>query len=328
MHRYAIREHYTSSIRKAPCLVGCLLFALTLLWTFTGRVYAQVLPEVPPPEQGQRIVSMGRPIRTRYFIAGEVGLKPIEDREFVGTLALGFDRTIGNPMVPALGISAEYFTGISGQAGGEVGVRAGIESPVLRFGWGVQYEFREDKTRTYWTFRHPLKRGGVFWRGGQVRVMWMPGEDQSLRVGVTVPLGQPFAGRTRPLDSRASVPLQVADRPPAFQPPGSDSREALKWLSVCAANLYDFVAPYIDHDARKREDAVAAFATSMTGLKLDLETVSKTHLSHRSMSQGEPAALMAAREFRAALTEAFGATVSSGKEAENLTGMACWALLD
>jgi hypothetical protein len=267
---------------------------------------------------------MGRPHQTRYFASGEVGLKPVEDREFVGTFSLGLDRTIGNPMVPVLGFSAEYFLGISGQAEGEVGVRAGLESPVLRFGGGVQYEFRENHTRGFVTFRHPIKRGGVFWRGGQLRVIWLPGGEQSVRIGVTVPIGQPFAGRTRPLESRASAPLPVADEPPGFASPGPEARGPLDRLAVAASRVHRFTVPYIDHDARKRDDAVSAFAAAATDLDADLEAT-------KTASRGgtvEPAPLLAAREFRSALTDAFRLATTDETNAETITRLACEAVLN
>ena len=281
----------------------------------------------PPPERGQEIRSMGRPQRTRYFVAGEVGLKPIEDREFVGTFALGFDRTIGNPMVPAVGVSAEYFMGISGQATGEVGVRAAVEFPVLHFGWGMQYEFREDMTRTFWSFRHPLKRGGVFWRGAEVRVMWVKGPDQSLRLGLTVPIGRPFAGRTRPMDSRASVPLPVADKPPSFEALRPEARDALESLAGAAEVVHNFTTPYIDQDARKREDAVEKFARAMSALADDLEATPERRLRGAAAVSAEPAPLIAARKFRSALAEAFLNAAPAGPATETATRLACEALL-
>ena len=107
-------------ISMHPSTKVCASAAL-LLGLFLGGVSASApeRAEPAPPERGKSVLSMGFPHQTRYFMSGEVGLKPIEDREFVGTLSLGFDRTLFNPMVQALAFSAEYFMGISGQAGGE-----------------------------------------------------------------------------------------------------------------------------------------------------------------------------------------------------------------
>lgn len=305
-----------------------IMTALAFVCLLAGGAAAEQSGDRPAPERGQHIMSMGRPHQTRYFVSGEIGLKPIEDREFVGTLAFGFDRTLGNPMVPALGISAEYFMGISGQATGEVGVRAGLESPVLRFGGGAQYEFRENQTRGFLSFRHPIKRGGIFWRGAQIRVLWFPGTEQSLRAGVTVPLGQPFAGRTRPVDSRASVPRPVADEPPRIEAPGPATQAALDRLSAAAARLHRFIVPYIDHDARSREGSVSAFTSSMKSLAEELESTGAPPTGPSPAGAAEPAPLRAAREFRTALAEAFESAGSGGRGGEALTQAACEALLN
>jgi hypothetical protein len=225
--------------------------------------------------------------------------------------------------------------GISGQATGEVGIRAGLESPVLRFGGGAQYEFRENETRGYVTFRHPLKRGGVFWRGGQLRVIWFPGKDQSIRAGVTVPLGQPFAGRTRPLDSRASVPLPVAGEPPRFEAPGAETRAALARLSAAAARLHRFTVPYIDHNARTRAAAISAFTGSMMTFAAELDSAGRAEAPYsagaaslRAAGLAPSAPLNAAYEFRGALVEAFRSALPDGRGAEAFARVACDALLN
>ena len=98
-------------------------------------------------------------------MAGDAGLLPIDDREFVGQFSPGVERSLLNPLMSALSLTGEYFMGIRDNAKGQVGIRAGVESPIFRVGGGWQYDFRASDGRPYVSLRHPLRRGGVFWNG-------------------------------------------------------------------------------------------------------------------------------------------------------------------
>ena len=86
--------------------------------------------------RGLQITAMGQPSPWSYFVAGDFGLRPVDERLFTGQLSLGVERALLNPLTSALSVTGEYFMGARGNARGQVGFRAGIALPVLRIGPG------------------------------------------------------------------------------------------------------------------------------------------------------------------------------------------------
>ncbi|MGH7617363.1 MAG: hypothetical protein ACREPM_09065, partial [Gemmatimonadaceae bacterium] len=67
------------------------------------------------------------------------------------------------------------------------------------------------------TFQTALRRGGLAGHGTTVRVDWLPTRHAEVDLGVSVPLHQPFAGRTRARATTATVAIGAArsSEPPA-----------------------------------------------------------------------------------------------------------------
>ncbi len=174
-----------------------------------------------------------------------MGLQPISERLFAGQLSLGVQRSLLNPVATVAQVTGEYFMGIHGQGIGMIGLRAGVESPLLHVGGGWQYEFRREEYRPYVTIRHPLRRGGVFWPGGEARVRWVMGKDPSVVLGVTAPLARPFAGKTRPPEVKARVPLPFAIQESRTLPQSAATREAFAVASSAAQRIARLYVPYL-----------------------------------------------------------------------------------
>ncbi len=226
-------------------MIRPILFCICALTAFLPKKGQGQVEELVEARKGRLITAMGQPSPWGYFLAGDVGLQPIDERLVSGQFSLGFQRALLNPLTSALSLTGEYFMGARGNAGGQVGFRAGLEMPILRIGGGWQYEFRASDHRPYISLRHPLRRGGVFWPGGQARILWTPGKDQSLTLGVTVPLARPFAGRTRPRHVTAHVPLPISAESPepvSFSPEVQEHLDRARVLAHRLARLY---VPYL-----------------------------------------------------------------------------------
>ena len=68
-------------------------------------------------------------------------------------------------------------------------------------------------------FEDPILRGGFFRTGSQMRFEWLPGRHHSYYFGLTVPLFQPWAGKTRPRGfclSRSCQRRREASAPPPY----------------------------------------------------------------------------------------------------------------
>ena len=220
--------------------------------------------------EGRLITSMGQPSPWGYFVAGDVGLAPVDTREFSGQFSLGFERSLLNPLMSILSVTGEYFMGFRGNGRGQVGFRGGLEIPIARVGAGWQYDFRTADDRPYLSLRHPLRRGGVFWPGGQARILWTPGKDQSLTLGVTVPVSRPFAGRTRPQDVKARIPLPLAAEPPDSDPLSERVRSLLDEARLTALRLARLHVPYLGPPTESAYERDGAVARAVQALAVDL----------------------------------------------------------
>jgi hypothetical protein len=270
---------------------------------------------------------MGQPDAFRYYANGEVGLAPIDDREFIGRFALGIEKDLFNPLTHVLSVNGEYYMGISGEGAGAVGVRAGLLSPLLRFGGGIQYDFKDERGRGFVQFRHPIRRSGVFWPGGQFRILWAPGAEQSLTFGVSVPLGQPFAGRTRPRRARAEVALPVGRKEAAVQDPPSETRPILAQARQDAELIGRMYVPFVDHSGGDLDAAAQRFAQDMARLAEDAMAVEPESTSPSGRMDTPPEAVV--RRFHHSMHRAF--EVACGpcvRDADAMYDAAHAALLD
>ncbi|MEJ2504223.1 MAG: hypothetical protein P8177_13080 [Gemmatimonadota bacterium] len=270
--------------------------------------------------RGRLITAMGQPSPWSYFVAGDFGLQPIDERLFTGQLSLGVQRSLLNPLLSALQLTGEYFMGARGNARGQVGFRAGIEVPIVRLGAGWQYEFRSSRDGPYFTLRHPLRRGGVLWPGGQVRLLWTPGDDSGLSLGVTVPLAQPFAGRTRPREVEASVPLPLAARGPATTSLSEAVERERATVDAHARRLARLYVPYLGPPTAGAGDPEVTVA--LASLAKDLEPRGDARADAN-------VAIASVRAYHHALDRSFGdAARHTGLPAATLAAAARRALLE
>ncbi|HEU4641138.1 MAG TPA: hypothetical protein VFS44_01700 [Gemmatimonadaceae bacterium] len=171
------------------------------------------------------IVSMGQP-SPYYPYAGVVGGW---DRRAGGSrgaarLVVGVDRGLIQPVVGVLGIAAEGYVGTVGGAA-DGGARLLATARVLRLGVGSDVSFTGRRASFVLTITEPVRRGGVFGGGSELRLEWLRRAGRSSwAFGATLPLLQPWAGRTRPHDTDVHPPANVPAR--ARRAPGSDDARA------------------------------------------------------------------------------------------------------
>jgi hypothetical protein len=108
---------------------------------------------------------------------------------------------------------------------------------------------------------HPLQRGGIFVGGGNLRIDYLPGRDHSFNVGVSLPVGQRFAGRTRARRDHVAVrdaePADVPYEPePSLSEAAANAGEIARWI-------HRLTVPYIDQWDGDRDDTLEEFAAGM-----------------------------------------------------------------
>jgi hypothetical protein len=188
----------TTSVRRATLFVSALALSVSV---------ADAQQATPPLDVAQPVMSMGQPPRWQpYGAALAVGDRTRNGP--AGSVLLGVHHPIMNPVVGLLGASAEAYAIGGGGFAGE-GIRALANSRLLALGAGLDWNIARHRVDFMLSYQTAILRGGLLGHGTMLRLDWLPTRGRSFAAGVTVPLMQPFAGRTRPRHTDAELPAPV-----------------------------------------------------------------------------------------------------------------------
>src|SRR5437764_134669 len=173
--------------------------------TATTHSSSQPPPSPPPP-----VFSIGQPPIWRQQISAQ-GTAYTQGGRSGATLSYGvfhaFNKPPSDAFNPVLGIIGGTVEGYGSLAGVEdAGVRAMATSRLLATSIGADWDIRHHHVNTILSWQSAIRRGGLLGRGSMLRVDWIPARGQTVRVGVTAPMFQPLAGRTRPLVTNVTIP--------------------------------------------------------------------------------------------------------------------------
>src|SRR5690242_2619291 len=278
------RMNVQSSVMRATILVSALALSVS----------AAGAQQAPAPDIPQPVMSMGQPPRWQpYGAALAVG-----DRTRNGPAAsvlLGVHHPIMNPVVGLLGVSGEAYAVGGGGFAGE-GIRALATSRLLALGAGLDWNIERRRVDFMLSYQTAILRGGLLGHGSMLRLDWLPTRGRSFAAGITVPLLQPFAGRTRPRHTDAELPdpidlsgVRRQSLPVAAEAALGDVEHAMAALQVYD-NLY---------------------------LVRDVETL-----------RASPSFADAQRNYERGLARAFGAAVGDSASGARVAARARAALLD
>jgi len=138
-----------------------------------------------------------------------------------------------------------YVGGRGSKADG--GVRAIFQVPYLSAGLGADYNLRDGRLDMLVTAHTPVRRGGLLTRGTMLRLDWYPLRSHSFTLGVSAPLGDPLAGRNRPLRDFVVV-ARPLNTPPPHHATDPALRAVIDSLRVSAEWIRRLVAPFLDQD--------------------------------------------------------------------------------
>ena len=259
----------------APAWLGGAVVALLLVPTpgLPGPEAVQA-QDVLPPNRGGRTVSMGIPPTWRWAAGFSAGVHGADDAKVTAYANLGVYHDLLNPMTAALGVLGEAYAGTRGtfsaSGGVDGGVRLGLFSPATRLAVGADYNFRDHDVDLSLSMIHPFQRGGILVRGGQLRIDYLPTRGHSLNIGVRLPFGQPFLGRSRPRQDH--VELADPEPPPIYLVPDTTLVEALAQADTAAHWLNRLTMPYTEQWDWSADDALEEFATEMGELRDHMAT--------------------------------------------------------
>ena len=208
-----------------------------------------------PPESGGQIASLGQPLRWRWqagLAAGPINIAASND--LLMRAHIGVAHDLLNPVAGLARLGVEAYAGVR-DTRSDAGARAILHIPYIGMGVGADYNLRNEGVDLLITAQSPVRRGGLITRGSMLRVDWYPERSHSFTIGITAPVGDPLAGRGRPLtdyvvvsaDFQPSVPYRVDE--PAVE-------AVLDSLGSSAEWIRREVAPFLDQDGRDAKTAV------------------------------------------------------------------------
>ena len=148
------------------------------------------------------VTAMGQPPRWEYYAVPSASLTRSD--QWRGLLTLGVHKPVLHPVAGLFGIAAEGYATFD--PGVQAGARLLAVSRALAFSAGVDVNGRTREIDAVLSYQSAIRRGGLLGGGSMLRVDWLPGRSNTLNLGATVPVGRPWAGRTRPREVGVAAP--------------------------------------------------------------------------------------------------------------------------
>lgn len=193
------------------------------------------------------VTSMGQPPRWEYYAAPSAYLTHSD--QWRGMLTLGVHKPLLHPVAGLLGIAAESY--LTFDPGVHPGARLLAVSRALAISAGVDVNGRTREIDAVVSYQSAIRRGGLLGRGSMLRVDWLPGRSNTLNLGVTLPVGRPWAGRTRPRDVDVAAPAPRA-MPFAAERQSDDVEHSLALATEAAAMILAYTNLYPEQSGELR----------------------------------------------------------------------------
>ncbi len=192
------------------------------------------------------------------------------------TVRAGVLRDLFSPVYGLLAVGGEVYAGQRGEEF-DGGARLTLETAAILLRIGADWNAREGGTDPFVGTTFPPVRGGLFGRGGELRIDYLPTRDHSLEVGASFPVRQPHAGRTRPRVVDAPLPRPPRDAappaplPPLIAPAMDEVREAMRWLVALSSAFWLTENESLSYEATVREwrEILTTFRDEVIARELD-----------------------------------------------------------
>jgi hypothetical protein len=258
-------------MRRLPFRTGAIVLAASAL--LVTDLSAQLRAA---PNRGGFTESLGLPSRVRWNAGATVGVNRtgnLNEAVFYGFG--GVYRDLINPAIQALGIQAEAYGGRQGtfediSEGWDGGLRIGLGSPVARLFVGADYNFNKGEFDTILSLIHPVRRGGLFGNGSSLRIDYIPGRSHTTGIGISVPIGSRFVGKTRPRADYA-----VLDQVDVYQfdyVADAETLEAVGNAGQFGEWLTRLTIPFVDHYDSDFDEGTRQFVEEMDEIRTFLAT--------------------------------------------------------
>ncbi len=241
------------------------LLLVLLLSLFSSRLPAQEISEDPDL---QPVHSMGLGSKTNYhwgpmFVIDD----PKHGSSFGGQLYAGLIRDIFTPIF-GVGIGTEAYGEVIENRDFGGGARAILSIKPIFLQYGYDYSFERKNGCSIWSFIFPVRRGGLFGRGSELRIDWFPSRGHTVDLGFRFYFGPRCRGITRPKHDRYHIPSTTVKTEPvpdnAFSP---DLERTLSHLAHCAHWINRYTTPFFDQKEISDEKHGNGFVQNVKDLK-------------------------------------------------------------
>ena len=258
-----------------------LLQARVLIATLTALAAGPLRGQASAPPVP--VFSIGQPPIWRQQLTAQ-GTAYSQGDNSGATLSYGVFHSLNKPPIqaldPVLGIIGGTVEGYGTIGGiGDAGIRAMATSRLLATSVGADWDTRHHHVNTIVSWQSAIRRGGLLGHGSMLRVDWIPERGQTIRVGLTAPLFQPLAGRTRPRVTDVTLP----DPPqPHVQPLAANdarSRQLTRDIGSAAEVIAAYSNLYTDNAVRASH--ASSYRAAMERSRVALEQLFGAPLTAR-----------------------------------------------
>ncbi len=249
---------------------------------FVAFLGASALLHSGPTRAQEPIRSLGQPSQLTPYVGLSVGaFLEASSRDALSLVQFGIQRDLTNPLAGLFALNLEGYGGLRNNTGVDGGFRAALSSPYFGLAGGVDYNLRDSRFDAIFSLRAPLQRGGPFRTGGALRIDWIPTRGSSVNIGVVIPVGRPYLGRSRPPSDQVRLrkapwdPVAPVDAPPALGEALANLHENAHWINR-------LTTPFLDHDGKDHDEAMGNFVDAMKVLQRHLEETSPRFPNGRS----------------------------------------------
>lgn len=259
---------------SAPCPTSLRLALRTgivvlglVLWL--GHTNAAAQTDLPP-DKGGTTYELGMP----PVYKGNAGVmagsyRPSGVGELSGMFHLGLQKDLLSPVIGIAALQVEGYIGVTGRELNGGG-RLLFKIPSLHVSLGPDYDVESDEVDLLLRLELATRRGGIFGKATMLRIDYLPGRQNTIMIGIDVPLWGKNLGKTRPrrdavkLASRPLGRIPIDDVSPALAESLTRVEEDAHWITLLSM-------PFDDQGGK---DPQEAYADQILYLKTFLDSTS------------------------------------------------------
>jgi len=236
--------------RTAAAVCG----VLAILVAESTGAFAQ---NAAPPLRGEKTKSMGQPQKWKPYVGPALVWDRGDPTEGGWQLFGGVYRELLGAAVGGFSVAGEaYYSNVAGENDG--GFRLFGVVPFFGLQLGADYAIEDSNWDFIMSFQFPWRRSGPLNRGDSFRIDYFPTRDHSLAFGLSIPVFQHWAGKTRPQRDSVELPKKPKLYDPVYEP-SEKMRETLNNVRLASININSFTTPFLDMNAETDEAQMETF---------------------------------------------------------------------